>query len=155
MVPRSLKENACKAKRTAFNFSRTSRSIKSPWLSNLGGGWYAFKKNSGLFMKWRSRNTPIWRRWYCDLAPPEPPLELTIAAALFPHTFGGLDAQSSAFFSGAINITTKSNWHQMKKLIFMARFDYLWIIYHKMSSVSNNKDTFTTKSRLGWLVFVV
>ena len=52
-------------------------------------------------MKWRSRKTPIWRRWYCDRLPPEPPEALTIAAALSAQTFGGLDAQSIAFFRGA------------------------------------------------------
>lgn len=91
---------ACKDIRTCFNIALADASIKFPSLSNFAGGWNAFKKNSGLFMKWRSKKTPVWRRWYCDRPPPKPPPALTIAAALSAQTFGGLDAQSIAFFRG-------------------------------------------------------
>lgn len=99
--PLSLKVNACKDSRTSFNLSLDCSSIKLPLLSNFAGGWNAFKKNSGLLMKWRSRKTPTWRRWYWDRPPPKPPPALIIAAPLSAQTFGGLDAQSTAFFRGA------------------------------------------------------
>lgn len=98
--PWSLRVNVFKDRRISFNLILASSSIKSPSLLNFAGGWNALMKNSGLLMKWRSKNTPIWRRWYCDLPPPKPPPALTIAAGLPAQTFGALDAQSIAFFSG-------------------------------------------------------
>jgi len=97
----SRQVNACNARRTSFNLSFVFSSIKFPWLSNFAGGWNTFKKNSGLLMKWRSIKTPIWRRWSCPRAPPIPAEALMIAAALSAQTFGGLEAQSIAFFKGA------------------------------------------------------
>lgn len=98
--PWNLRVNSFRDRRTSFNLFLASSSIKSPSLLNFAGGWNALRKNSGLLMKWRSRNTPIWRRWYCDLPPPKPPPALTMAAGLPAQTFGALDAQSSAFFNG-------------------------------------------------------
>uniref|UniRef100_A0A2P2MIF9 Uncharacterized protein n=1 Tax=Rhizophora mucronata TaxID=61149 RepID=A0A2P2MIF9_RHIMU len=89
------------SKGTSFSLSLTSGSIKFPSLSNFAGGACACKKNSGLLMKRSSRKTPIWRRWYCARRPREPPAALTMAAALSAQQFGGLDAQSIAFFKGA------------------------------------------------------
>ena len=100
ILPFILRANACKAKRTTFNLSLVAESIKLPSLSNFAGDSKAFKKNSGLLMKWRSRYTPICRRWYWPRAPPKLPEALTIAAVLSAQTFGALDAQSIAFFKG-------------------------------------------------------
>lgn len=102
-LPLSRTVNACNARRTFFILSSASASIKLPSLSNLAGGWNAFKKNSGLLMKWRSRYTPICLKWYWARPPPKPPPVLIIAAALSAQTFGGRDAQSTAFFKGAGN----------------------------------------------------
>ena len=100
---RSLWVKACNDKRTRFSRSFVSGSIKFPSLSNFIGGWNAWMNNSGLLMKWRSRKTPTWRRWYCARLPPALPAALTIAAGLSAQTFGGLEAQSTAFFRGAAN----------------------------------------------------
>lgn len=93
----------CKDKRSDLRFSFIWASTKFPWESNFFGGWWALMNISGLLMKWRSRNTPICRKWACDRFPPEPPAALTMAAVFPAITFGGLDAQSIAFFNGAVH----------------------------------------------------
>lgn len=97
----SLSVKAWRDKSTFLSRSLISASIRFPSLSNLGGCWNAWTHSSGLLMKWRSKNTPTWRRWYCDLPPPKPPPALTIAAGLSAQQFFPLEAQSSAFFRGA------------------------------------------------------
>lgn len=88
--------NACNARSTFCNLCLSCSSIKSPFSSNFWGGSAALTKNSGLLMKWMSRKTPIWRRWYCPLLLLA--CTLTIAAGLSAQALGGLDAQSNAFF---------------------------------------------------------
>ena len=100
-LPWIRKVNSCKARRTSFNLSLVSALTKLPSLSNFAGGSNAFKQNNGLLMKWISRKTPTWRRWYCARSPPPLPPVLIMAAALLAQAFGGLDAQSIAFFKGA------------------------------------------------------
>nr|GMD75179.1 hypothetical protein Iba_chr13aCG12430 [Ipomoea batatas] len=90
--------NFCKDRRIFSSFSLVASWIKLPSASNFAGGWNACTKNSGLLMKWRSRKTPICRRWNCPNPPPRNPPALTTAAVLSAHTFGGRDAQSIAFF---------------------------------------------------------
>lgn len=101
----SLSVKAWRDKSTCLSRSLISASIRFPSLSNLGGCWNAWTHSSGLLMKWRSKNTPTWRRWYCDLPPPKPPPALTIAAGLSAQQFFPLEAQSSAFFRGATIVT--------------------------------------------------
>ena len=101
----SLSVKAWRDKSTFLSRSLISASIRFPSLSNLGGCWNAWTHSSGLLMKWRSKKTPTWRRWYCDLPPPKPPPALTIAAGLSAQQFFPLEAQSSAFFRGAAIVT--------------------------------------------------
>lgn len=119
-LPRRRKVNECKARRTSFNFSLASALIRFPSLSNFAGGSNALKQNNGLLMKWRSRKTPTWRRWYCARSPPPFPPVLMIAAALSAHAFGGLDPQwSIAFFRGAIYQNYKSHVFIFSSIIFI------------------------------------
>lgn len=85
-----------------FNLSLAGSSTKFPSTSNFSGGWNALRVNSGLLIKWRSRNTPIWRRWYWDTPPPNIPPVLMMAAGLSAQTLGGREAQSIAFLRGAV-----------------------------------------------------
>lgn len=108
-LPWSRSVNVCNEIRTCFNLSLAASSTRLPSASNFWGGWNALRVNSGLLMKWRSRNTPICRRWYCDLPPPKPPPVLITAAGLSAQTLGALEAQSRAFLSGAGIVTSKVN----------------------------------------------
>ena len=82
---------------------RRPTSMTSPCSSNLDGPSWDLIKMWGLLMKWRSKKTPTWRKWHCARVPPLPPATLSTAAALSPHTLGGRDPQSKAFFRTAVN----------------------------------------------------
>lgn len=126
-LPWSRSVNTCNETRTCFNLSLAASSTRFPSASNFWGGWNALRVNSGLLMKWRSRNTPICRRWYCDLPPPKPPPVLITAAGLSAHTLGDLEAQSIAFLRGAgiaTRETKKNNQVSISKEFWILCFQH-------------------------------
>lgn len=123
----SRRVKACSDNRTCLSRSLVSGSIKFPSLSNFGGGWNAWTNSSGLLMKWRSKKTPTWRRWYWARPPPKFPPALTTAAGLSAQQFGARDAQSIAFFRGPTSIIKKKRFttkyeQRCMHLIFKAGF---------------------------------
>lgn len=157
--PLSRSAKSCSETRSRFSLSRLCGSTKFPSSSNFRGGCLRDSISSGLLMKWRSKNTPIWRRWYWALAPPPgPPPVLTMAAAFPAHTFGGLDAQSSAFFRAAeyynnkyitttqIKQNRKNNNNNNKKVSAI-----LLYIYNQSELYIHKQDMETDKIDLFWV----